>query len=592
MTKKSPQLRFEGFTDDWEERKLGDYAKYRRGSFPQPYGNKEWYDGEGAMPFVQVVDVTNKLTLVENTKQKISKLAQSKSVFVPKGKVVVTLQGSIGRVAITQYDSFVDRTLLIFEDYEKETDERFWAYTIQKKFEIEKLKAPGGTIKTITKEALSSFDVHLPKFEEQQKIGSFFKQLDETIALHQRKLDLLKEQKKGFLQKMFPKNGEKVPELRFAGFADDWEQRKLGDEVRIVMGQSPNSENYTDDPNDYILVQGNADMKNGRVLPRVWTTQVTKQAEKDDLILSVRAPVGDIGKTAYDVVIGRGVAAIKGNEFIFQNLGKMKSDGYWTRYSTGSTFESINSTDIKEAIISVPAIEEQNKIGSFLKQLDNIIALHQRKCEQTKELKKFMLQKMFPKKGEKNPEIRFPGFTDDWEERKFSDIVVRLNKSSNNNQLPKVEFEDIIAGEGRLNKDISRKFDDRKGTLFEPDNILYGKLRPYLKNWLFSDFKGIALGDFWVFKSINSEPKFVYSLIQADNYQRVANDTSGTKMPRSDWKKVSSSNFSIPTSLEEQQKIGSFFKQLDDTIALHQRKCEQLKELKKFMLQNMFPKKG
>ncbi|WP_345893596.1 restriction endonuclease subunit S, partial [Lactococcus cremoris] len=192
----------------------------------------------------------------------------------------------------------------------------------------------------------------------------------------------------------------------------------------------------------------------------------------------------------------------------------------------------------------------------------------------------------------KVPELRFPGFTDDWEERKLSDIVVRLNKSSNNNQLPKVEFEDIIAGEGRLNKDISRKFDDRKGTLFEPDNILYGKLRPYLKNWLFSDFKGIALGDFWVFKSKNSEPKFVYSLIQADNYQRVANDTSGTKMPRSDWKKVSSSNFSIPTSLEEQQKIGSFFKQLDNTIALHQRKLDLLKEQKKGYLQKMFPKNG
>ena len=188
----------------------------------------------------------------------------------------------------------------------------------------------------------------------------------------------------------------------------------------------------------------------------------------------------------------------------------------------------------------------------------------------------------------KVPELRFPGFTDDWEERKLSDIVVRLTKSSNNNQLPKVEFEDIIAGEGRLNKDISRKFDDRKGTLFEPDNILYGKLRPYLKNWLFSDFKGIALGDFWVFKSKNSEPKFVYNLIQADNYQRVANDTSGTKMPRSDWKKVSSSNFSIPTSLEEQQKIGSFFKQLDNTIALHQRKLDLLKEQKKGFLQKMF----
>ena len=216
---------------------------------------------------------------------------------------------------------------------------------------------------------------------------------------------------------------KKVPELRFKGFTDEWEQRKLGDEVRIVMGQSPNSENYTDDPNDYILVQGNADMKNGRVLPRVWTTQVTKQAEKDDLILSVRAPVGDIGKTAYDVVIGRGVAAIKGNEFIFQNLGKMKSDGYWTRYSTGSTFESINSTDIKEAIISVPAIEEQDKIGSFFQQLDETIALHQRKLDLLKEQKKGYLQKMFPKNGAKVPELRFAGFDDDWEQRKLGDLA-------------------------------------------------------------------------------------------------------------------------------------------------------------------------
>ncbi|WP_149334825.1 restriction endonuclease subunit S, partial [Leuconostoc citreum] len=169
---------------------------------------------------------------------------------------------------------------------------------------------------------------------------------------------------------------KQTPQIRFKGFTDDWEERKLGDEVQIVMGQSPNSENYTDNPNNYILVQGNADMKNGHVFPRVWTTQVTKQAEKNDLILSVRAPVGNIGKTAYNVVIGRGVAAIKGNEFIFQSLGKMKSDGYWTRYSTGSTFESINSTDIKEAIINVPAVEEQSKIGSFFKVIDDTIALH------------------------------------------------------------------------------------------------------------------------------------------------------------------------------------------------------------------------
>ena len=109
--KNIPEIRFEGFTEDWEQRKLSDCAGFRRGSFPQPYGNKDWYDGEGAMPFVQVADVSNDMKLVNDTKQKISKLAQPMSVFAEEGSVLVTLQGSIGRVAITQYGAFVDRTV-------------------------------------------------------------------------------------------------------------------------------------------------------------------------------------------------------------------------------------------------------------------------------------------------------------------------------------------------------------------------------------------------------------------------------------------------------------------------------------------------
>lgn len=192
----------------------------------------------------------------------------------------------------------------------------------------------------------------------------------------------------------------------------------------------------------------------------------------------------------------------------------------------------------------------------------------------------------------KYPQLRFKGFTDPWEERKLTEIVNRVNKSSNSDVLPKVEFEDIVSGEGRLNKDISSKFDSRKGTLFEPENILYGKLRPYLKNWLFSDFEGVALGDFWVFEATDvSVPSFDYYLIQSDDYQKVANDTSGTKMPRSDWKNVSSTDFAIP-SKDEQKQIGAFFKQLGDTITLHQRKLAKLKELKQGYLQKLFPKNG
>lgn len=190
------------------------------------------------------------------------------------------------------------------------------------------------------------------------------------------------------------------------------------------------------------------------------------------------------------------------------------------------------------------------------------------------------------------PEIRFPGFTEDWGERKLIDLVVRLNKSTNSSRLPKVEFEDIVAGEGRLNKDVSQKFDNRKGIEFLPNDILYGKLRPYLKNWLKATFTGVAIGDFWVFRAKKSDSDFIYSLIQADRYQKAANDTSGTKMPRSDWKKVSDTVFYIPNDLKEQQKIGIFFKKLDDTIALHQRKLDLLKETKKGFLQKMFPENG
>lgn len=206
---KIPEIRFEGFTGDWEQRKLGEVAKYRRGSFPQPYGNKEWYGGDGAMPFVQVADVTDEMNLVTDTKLKISKKAQPMSVYAEKNSVLVTLQGSIGRVAITQYGAFVDRTVLIFEEYNEQIDNAFWAYIIKQKFIEEARKAPGGTIKTITKEALSGFDLTLPSYDEQVKLGIYFQSLDSLITLHQCKVRELTELKNYMLQNMFPKKGGK-----------------------------------------------------------------------------------------------------------------------------------------------------------------------------------------------------------------------------------------------------------------------------------------------------------------------------------------------------------------------------------------------
>ncbi len=188
----------------------------------------------------------------------------------------------------------------------------------------------------------------------------------------------------------------KKPTIRFAGFADAWEQRKLGEICQVTMGQSPDGSTYSETPSDYILVQGNADLKDGWVFPRVWTTQKTKTAEAGDLIMSVRAPAGAMGKTAYNVVLGRGVAGIKGNEFIYQSLVKMDSDGYWKKLAAGSTFESINSDAVNGAELVVPQdIVEQNRIGDFFASIDDLITLHQRELEKLKNIKKSMLEKMF-----------------------------------------------------------------------------------------------------------------------------------------------------------------------------------------------------
>ena len=242
---------------------------------------------------------------------------------------------------------------------------------------------------------VKEWDIIVPSFEEQTAIGSLFRTLDDLLASYKDNLTNYQALKATMLSKMFPKAGQSVPEIRLNGFEGEWETKILSEVTNITMGQSPKSENYTDNPNDYILVQGNADIKDKQVVPRLWTTEVTKMAEVGDIILTVRAPVGDIGKTDYNVVIGRGVAAIKGNDFIFYTLEKMKKTGFWNRFSTGSTFESISSNDIKEAIIQIPTLKEQQAIGSYFSNLDNLINSHQEKISQLETLKKKLLQNMF-----------------------------------------------------------------------------------------------------------------------------------------------------------------------------------------------------
>ncbi|WQX99618.1 restriction endonuclease subunit S [Helicobacter pylori] len=183
----SQRKRLKGFSQNWQRVRLGTY-KYRRGSFPQPYGNPQWYSDNG-MPFVQVYDVGENFKLTQKTKQKISKIAQPMSVFVPKNSVIITLQGTIGRVALTQYDCYCDRTILIFDNNTLNgVNKYFFVLSLFTKFEEEKRKADGSIIKTITKQTLKDFEILLPPLNEQIAIANILSALDsEIISLKNKK---------------------------------------------------------------------------------------------------------------------------------------------------------------------------------------------------------------------------------------------------------------------------------------------------------------------------------------------------------------------------------------------------------------------
>lgn len=276
-------------------------------------------------------------------------------------------------------------------------------------------------------------------------------------------------------------------------------------------------------------------------------------------------------------------------EFFLQWMRSPEMQNKLTKANPASAMVNlVPMSEVKEWDVIVPSLDEQFAIGSLFRTLDDLLASYKDNLANYQSLKSTMLSKMFPKAGQSVPEIRLDGFEGEWEEKEFSKLVKRVTQSSDSDSLPKVEFEDIISGQGRLNKDISSKFDNRKGIHFKPGYTLYGKLRPYLNNWLLPKFEGVALGDFWVFDPNGNDSNFIYYLVQSNRYQKVANDTSGTKMPRSDWKSVSSTIFAIPQKVAEQQDIGAYFSNLDNLIAAHQEKISQLETLKKKLLQDMF----
>ena len=393
---------------------------------------------------------------------------------------------------------------------------------------------------------------------EQAAIGTYFTALDSLITLHQRKCANL------------CSPSQVVFSLLFATSTFSWEQRKLGDVVQITMGQSPDGSTYSDEPSDYILVQGNADLQNGWVCPRIWTTQITKKADAGDLIMSVRAPAGAMGKTAYNAVIGRGVAAIKGNEFIYQLLVKMDADGFWKTLSCGSTFESLNSDNIKNAEVKIPTTAEQIKIGGYFQQLDNLITLHQRECISFTGRADRLILTANKKRT-----------TSSWEQRKVGDLLIERNQQAPmSDEYPLMAF---IANEGVAPK--GERY-DRSALVTDTVNKLYKKTEK--GDFIYSS-NNLETGSIGLNKYGKACISPVYSIFEPTGI--ADSDFLGRRLVRKDfinamvkWRqgviygqwRIHESDFlkieiTVP-SVEEQRKIGTYLDQLDHLITLHQRK--------------------
>ena len=294
-----------------------------------------------------------------------------------------------------------------------------------------------------------------------------------------------------------------------------------------------------------------------------------KKTEKGDFIYSSNnLETGSIGLNKY------GKACISPVYSIFEPTGIADSDflgrrlvrkdfiNAMVKWRQGVIYGQwrIHESDFLKIEISVPSVEEQRKIGAYLDQLDNLITLHQRKCALLFSPFQAFISMMFITS------------TFSWEQRKFEEIAVRSSVICSDDTLPRVEYEDIVSGTGRLNKDIYAKQSSKSGIVFHQGDVLYGKLRPYLQNWLLPTFDGLAVGDFWVLQPQNADSSFLYRLIQSRQFDEVANQSTGTKMPRADWKLVSKTVFSIPSNISEQAAIGTYFTALDSLITLHQRK--------------------
>ena len=390
-------------------------------------------------------------------------------------------------------------------------------------------------------------------------------------------------------------NHRMVPKLRFAEFSGQWVKKRLGEVAKIVMGQSPKSQFYNTNKKGLPLIQGADDFTK----IHKYTTQITKICEQNDIIMSVRAPVGTLAKAKERCCLGRGVCAIKANDFFYYLLDKERNR--LQKYAQGSTFDAIGSKDLQSfQILIPPTLAEQEKIASFLSAIDVKISLQEQKIEQLEKYKKALLQKLFPTKDTKVPELRFPEFSGEWVEKRLGEIfIVKRGASPRPIQkfLSKVGINWIKIGDVESNskyvvqtkEKIIIDGANKSIRVYPNDFILSNSMsfgRPYI-----SKIEG-CIHDGWLLlrkklKSIDIE-YFYYNLLISNIQKKFKSTAAGSTVNNLKVDSVKRVKILLSPTLAEQQKIASFFSSIDEKIELEKEKLEKIKEYKKGLLQKMF----
>ena len=390
-----------------------------------------------------------------------------------------------------------------------------------------------------------------------------------------------------------------TPKIRFKGFTDDWEQRKLGEVAEYRNGKA--HENEIDEDGEYIVV-------NSKFVSTNAETRKFSNAQNEPLYEN------EIAFVLSDVPNGRAIA----RTFLVDKSGKytlnqriagitphedtdpyylhirMNRNAYFLKFDDGNKQTNLSIKDVLNYEDMYPSYKEQHKIGSYFRQLDHLITLHQRKCDETKQLKKFMLQKMFPKNGEKNPEIRFEGFTDDWEQRKVSDIT-----NSYSGGTPKSGTSEYYDGNipfirsGEIYSDKTELFISELGMNYSSAKrvhigdilyALYGATSGEVSRAKLDGAINQAILAIIPNQDINAD--FLVEWFRKEKDKIINTYLQGGQGNLS--AQIIKELVVMIPSKEEQYKLGNYFTYINRLITLHQRKCEKLKELKKFMLQKMF----